>query len=71
VINRLVDRDVRSKVVVTEGELNAYLAKNTTLPAAEEGYKISLIVIKKTEIRNSLKKRHARYTKRSGRERLC
>ncbi len=49
VINRLVDRDVRSKVVVTEGELNAYLAKNTTFPAAEEGYKISLIVIKKTE----------------------
>jgi peptidyl-prolyl cis-trans isomerase SurA len=34
---------------VTEGELNAYLAKNTTVPAAEEGYKISLIVIKKTE----------------------
>ena len=49
VINRLVDRDVRSKVVVTEGELNAYLAKNTTLPEAEEGYKISLIVVKKTD----------------------
>jgi peptidyl-prolyl cis-trans isomerase SurA len=49
VINRLIDRDVRSKVLVTEAELNAYLAKNTTMPSKDEGYKISLIVVKKTD----------------------
>jgi peptidyl-prolyl cis-trans isomerase SurA len=49
IINRLIDREVRSKVVVTDDELNAYVSKNPALAETEEGYRIGLIVIKKTD----------------------
>ncbi|HMK55395.1 MAG TPA: peptidylprolyl isomerase [Dissulfurispiraceae bacterium] len=49
IINRLIDRDVRGKVVVTDEELNAFLASKPALSDMEEGYKISLILVKNGE----------------------
>jgi len=46
IINRLVDSEVRSKIIVTEDAVNAYLAKNKETVAGEEGYKISHILIR-------------------------
>ncbi len=47
IMNRLVDLEVRSKIVVTDDEVNTYLEKNKGAAAAEEGYKISHILIRK------------------------
>jgi peptidyl-prolyl cis-trans isomerase SurA len=47
IINRLVDLEVRSKIVVTEDEVDAYLGKNKEAAAANEGYRISHILIRK------------------------
>ena len=49
IINRLIDSEVRSRIVVTDDELTAYVAKNPALASTEEGYRISLIVVKKTD----------------------
>ena len=49
IINRLVDFEVRSKIVLTEDGVNAYLAKNKGMVAGDEGYKISHILIRKTD----------------------
>jgi len=46
VISRLVDLEVRSKIVIKDDEMDAYLAKNTGAAAVEEGYKISHILIR-------------------------
>ena len=46
IINRLVDLEVRGKIVVTDADANAYLEKNKGA-AVDEGYKISHILIKK------------------------
>jgi len=48
-INRLIDRDVRAKVVVTDEEFNAYMAGKPELSDVEEGYKISLILVKNSD----------------------
>jgi len=49
IINRLVDLEVRSKIVLTEDGVNAYLAKNKEMAAGDEGYKISHILIRKSD----------------------
>lgn len=49
IINRLVDFEVRSKIVLTEDGVNVYLAKNQGMVAGDEGYKISHILIRKTD----------------------
>ncbi len=49
IINRLVDQEVRSRIVVTDEDVNDYIEKDKKMAAADEGYKISLIVIKKTD----------------------
>ena len=49
IINRLVEFEVRSKIVLTEDGVNAYLAKNKGMVAVDEGYKISHILIRKTD----------------------
>lgn len=49
IMNRLVDREVRSKIVITEDEINAYLEKNKDAAASGEGFKISHILIRKTD----------------------
>jgi len=46
IINRLVDFEVRNKIVLTEDGVNAYLAKNKNMVAGEEGYKIRHILIR-------------------------
>jgi peptidyl-prolyl cis-trans isomerase SurA len=49
IINRLVDFEVRSKIVVTEDDVNAHLAKNKEMAAGDEGYKIGHIFIRKND----------------------
>ncbi|HTZ17938.1 MAG TPA: peptidylprolyl isomerase [Dissulfurispiraceae bacterium] len=46
IINRLVDLEVRGKIVITDADANTYLEKNKGA-AVDEGYKISHIVIRK------------------------
>ena len=46
IINRLIDLEVRSKIVLTEDGVNAYLARNKQMAAGDEGYKISHILIR-------------------------
>jgi peptidyl-prolyl cis-trans isomerase SurA len=49
IINRLIDFEVRNKVVVTEDDVNAYLTKNKEMTTGDEGYKISHILISKSD----------------------
>ncbi|MBF0329237.1 MAG: peptidylprolyl isomerase [Nitrospirae bacterium] len=47
-IGRLVDHDVRNKIVVSEAEVDKYFADNPNLAKESEGYDLSQIFIKKT-----------------------
>ena len=49
IINRLMDLEVRSKIVITDAEVNSSLEKNKGMTAGDEGYKIHHILVKKTE----------------------
>ena len=49
IINRLVDLEVRSKIVITDAEVNSSLEKDKGITAGDEGYKIHHILVKKTE----------------------
>jgi peptidyl-prolyl cis-trans isomerase SurA len=49
IINRLIDFEVRNKVVVTEADVNAYLTKNKEMTTGDEGYRISHILIRKSD----------------------
>lgn len=47
-VNRLVDQEVRSKILVTERDIDAYLAANKDAAKDLEGFDISHILLKKT-----------------------
>jgi peptidyl-prolyl cis-trans isomerase SurA len=48
IAGRLIDLEVRSRIIVTDKDLDAYVKKNRE-GSADEGYKISMIQIKKSE----------------------
>jgi peptidyl-prolyl cis-trans isomerase SurA len=47
--SRVIDQEVRSKIVVTDAEIDRLLAENKDLASQSEGYDMGLIFIKKSE----------------------
>lgn len=56
-ISRIVEQDVRSKVLVTEGEIDRYLTENKEMAKESDGFNISHIFLRKTEDRKQLEER--------------
>jgi len=56
-ISRIVDQDVKSKVLVTEGEIDKYIAGHKELEKESEGFNISHIFLRKTDDRKQLEEK--------------
>jgi peptidyl-prolyl cis-trans isomerase SurA len=48
-VSRVVEQEVRSRILVTDAEIDAYIADNKELAKETEGFHISHIFLKKTE----------------------
>jgi peptidyl-prolyl cis-trans isomerase SurA len=48
ILNRLIDQEVRSKILVTEQEIDSYLSSHKNAAKDNEGYEVSHILLKKT-----------------------
>lgn len=64
VIGRIVEQEVRSKIFVTEGDIDRYIAEHPELARDYEGYNISQIFIKDTGDRKQVEERAAEIYKR-------
>lgn len=53
IAGRLIDQEVRSKIVIDEESINNYIAKNKEITGQSEGYNLSHIFIKKSENKSS------------------
>lgn len=49
IIGRIVDHDVRNKIVISDAEVDKYFAENPNLAKENEGYDLSQIFIRKTD----------------------
>jgi peptidyl-prolyl cis-trans isomerase SurA len=56
-ISRIVEQDVKSKVLVTEGEIDKYIAGHKELEKESEGFNISHIFFKKTDDKRQLEEK--------------
>jgi len=56
-ISRIVEQDVRSKVLVTEGEIDKYLSENKEMARESDGFNISHIFLKKTDDKKQLEEK--------------
>lgn len=56
-ISRIVEREVRSKILVTEGEIDKYLSENKDLAKEIEGFHISHIFLRKTDDKKQLEEK--------------
>lgn len=56
-IGRIVDHDVKNKVLVTEGEVNKYLSEHKGIEKENEGYDISHIFLRQTENKKQVEDR--------------
>ena len=56
-ISRIIEQDVRSKVLVTEGEIDKYLSENKEMARESDGFNISHIFLKKTDDKKQLEEK--------------
>lgn len=56
-IGRVVDQEVRSKVLVTEREIDAYLAEHKEAAASSEGFAISHIFLRTTDDKKAVEEK--------------
>ncbi len=56
-ISRVVQHEVRSNVIVTEGEIDKYIAENKELARENEGFNISHIFMRKAEDKERVEER--------------
>ncbi|GER92968.1 hypothetical protein A45J_0699 [hot springs metagenome] len=56
-ISRIVDHDVKSKILVTEGEIDRYISEHKELEKESEGFNISHIFLRKTDDRKQLEEK--------------
>lgn len=56
-ISRIVDQDVKSKILVTEKEIDKYISEHKEIEKESEGFNISHIFLKKTEDRKQLEEK--------------
>ncbi|MDI6800653.1 MAG: peptidylprolyl isomerase [Thermodesulfovibrionales bacterium] len=56
-MGRIVDQEVRSRILVTEGEIDRYLSERKELAKESEGFNISHIFLRKTEDRKQAEER--------------
>jgi peptidyl-prolyl cis-trans isomerase SurA len=56
-ISRVVDHEVRSKVIVTEGEINKYIAENKEIERQIDGFNISHIFLRIAEDKKKIEER--------------
>lgn len=56
-IGRIIDQEVRSKVLVTEKEIDAYLAEHREASANSEGFAISHIFLRKTDDKKAVEEK--------------
>lgn len=64
VISRVVEQEVRSKIFVTEGEIDRYIAERPELAKEYEGYDISQIFLKDTGDKKQVEEKAAEIYKR-------
>lgn len=63
-ISRVIQHEVRSKIIVTEGEIDKYIAENKELTKENEGFNISHIFVRKAEDKEKVEKRAIEIYKR-------
>lgn len=63
-ISRIVEHEVKSKVLVTEGELDKYIAGHKELEKESDGFNISHIFLRRTDDRKQIEEKTADIYKR-------